>query len=105
MATLTGYLRDLLVQARKHESVPQRRTLTNGLVLEVTQQPNGDVRLKLERPDVAPAQAEWATVLKHWPEQHSFSGVPNSTKAGRRYSLVGSWPRPAELPIFSMQEA
>lgn len=97
MATLKQISGSLLVSARGAEGRPFRRSLPGGLVIEVVQLESGDVQLALERRDVAPADAEWATTLKHWPERVPDGVVPQARTEGRRHILIGRWPRPVEV--------
>lgn len=102
---LRKILKQALADARRL-NIPQRRTLFKGLSIEVAQNPTGDVQLLLSRSDVAPSQAEWDTVLKHWPERLPADlQKPSSHKEGRRYALVGRWPRPAESASSDAVEA
>jgi hypothetical protein len=97
MATLRQISASLLISARAAEGRPFRRSLPRGLVIEVVQLESGDVQLTLERRDVAPADQEWATTLKHWPECVPDGVVPQARTEGRRHALIARWPRPVEM--------
>lgn len=93
MSLLTRNLREMLRLARAAEGRPIRRSLPDGLTLEVLQAATGDVVLTLARRDHAPAAAEYQRVLGQWPEAvPAHTPVPRSE--GRRHALVGRWPRP-----------
>src|SRR5688572_2052255 len=94
--TLKQDLRGLLALARSGSQVPQRRILPRGLIVEVTQLPNGNVQLSLERVGVEPSDQEWTTVLRHWPEAVPEHVAAVRRKEARHYFMVGRWPRPVE---------
>lgn len=97
MPTLKNTLRGMLANAREIEGRAIRRTLTEGIILEVIQAPGGNVSLTLERADTAPTPEEWQAVIAQWPELGPANVVPTPRKEGKRHALVGRWPRPAGI--------
>lgn len=95
MSLLTRNLREMLRLARAAEGRPIRRSLPDGLTLEVLQAATGDVVLTLARRDHAPADGEWQRLVGQWPETvPPHTPLPRSE--GRRHALVGRWPRPLD---------
>jgi hypothetical protein len=99
MSALKNRLKQLLHDARRSASVPQRHTLPGGLTLQITQLKNGDVVLLLERRDVWPGANELDTLFKYWPEPlPTPRPLPSTHKEGKLHRLIARWPRPIGAP-------
>lgn len=98
--TTKADLRDTVKRARSAEGHPvsftwPRPKPDGDIVVSVTQYPDGNLYLMLERADRVPTGEEWMLLLDAWPEHVPDHITVSLRTEGRKHRMIGHWPRPA----------